>query len=97
MPRMLTWPVRRLETTHGASGASPRRHTLTKAGHDVTLIDRLSQRVQQRALPAQALGPLLAKRCTPAKIELGSRWASAITSASVPPVSQTFSWSAVRE
>ena len=38
-----------------------------------------------------------AKRCTPAKIESGSRWASAITSASVPPVSHTFCWSAVRE
>ena len=32
---------------------------LTKAGQDVTLIDRLSQRVQQRALAAQALGTLL--------------------------------------
>ena len=32
---------------------------LTKAGQDVTSIDRLSQRVQQRALAAQALGTLL--------------------------------------
>ena len=32
---------------------------LTKAGHDVTLIDRLSQRVQQGALTAQALVTLL--------------------------------------
>ena len=42
-----------------ASGRSPAivvGGMLTKAGQDVTLIDRLSQRVQQRALAAQALG-----------------------------------------
>src|SRR5213593_3212737 len=42
-------------------------------------------------------GRSFANRCTPAKIESGSRCASAITSASVPPVSHTLPWSAVRE
>jgi hypothetical protein len=54
---------------------------------------RLSQRVQPCALPAQALRTVLGEPLHPAKIESGSRCASAITSASVPPVGHTLPWS----